>query len=166
MNAVDIAIISIIAISSLFGLWRGFIKEVLSLVSWVAALVLARLYSDPLSEMLARFIENSGARYVTAFVIIFVAVMMFGTLINVLVSKLVSITGLNVVNRIFGGVFGIVRGGVIVMVILFITNVFVSETLLWQESKLVPYGMSAIEWSRVYIEDLGGVSTQTPVESI
>lgn len=166
MNAIDIAIISVIAISSLFGLWRGFVKEILSLVSWVAALVLARLYSDPLSEMLVPLIDSSGARYVTAFVIIFVAVMMIGTLINVLVSKLLSVSGLNVVNRIFGGGFGIVRGAVIVMVILFITNVFVSETLLWQESKLVPYGMSAIEWSRVYIEDLGGVSTQAPVESI
>jgi len=166
MNAVDIAIISVIAVSSLFGLWRGFVKEILSLVSWVAALVLARLYSDQLSEMLVPLIDSSGARYVTAFVIIFVAVMMIGTLINVLVSKLLSVSGLNVVNRIFGGGFGIVRGAVIVMVILFITNVFVSETLLWQESKLVPYGMSAIEWSRVYIEDLGGVSTQAPVESI
>jgi len=166
MNAVDIAIISVVAISSLFGLWRGFVKEVLSLVSWVAALVLARLYSESLSEMLVPLIENSGARYVTAFVIIFVAIMMVGTLLNVLISKLLNITGLKVVNRLFGGVFGIARGAVIVMVILFITNVFVSETLLWQESKLVPYGMQAIEWSRVYIEDLGGVSTPTSVESI
>lgn len=166
MNAVDIAIISVIAISFLFGLWRGFVKEILSLVSWVAALVLARLYSDSFSEMLAPFMDNSGARYVTAFVLIFVAVIMVGTLINKLISKLLSVTGLNVINRVFGGVFGIIRGGVIVMVILFITNVFVSEHLLWQESRLVPYGMSAIEWSRVYIEDLGGVSTQAPVQSI
>ncbi len=164
MNAVDIAIISVTGISCLFGLWRGFIKEVLSLVSWVAALVLARMYSETVSELMSGVISNEGARYVTAFVLIFVAVMLIGTLITSLFTKLLSATGLSFVNRLFGGVFGIARGAVIVLVILFITNVFVSETALWQESQLIPYGMSAIDWSRTYIEEMGGIEVpgQTP----
>lgn len=157
MNAVDIAIISVTGISCLFGLWRGFVKEVLSLVSWVAALLLARIYSETFSETLAGVISNEGARYLTAFVLIFIAVMMIGTLVNSIISKLLSATGLNFVNRLFGGVFGIVRGAVIVLVILFICNIFVSETALWQESQLIPYGMSAIDWSRTYIEGMGGL---------
>jgi len=159
MNAVDVAIISVTVLSCLFGLWRGLIKEVLSLVSWVAALVLARLYSDTVAEMLVGVVANEGARYITAFVVVFIAVMMVGTLINKLMSKLLNITGLNFINRLLGGVFGVARGVVIVLVVMFIANVFVSETPLWQESQLIPHGMSMIEWSRTYIEDLGGVST-------
>lgn len=165
MNAADIAIISIIVVSCLFGLWRGLFKEVLSLLTWIAALLLSRLYSETVSAMLAGVIENSGARYVTAFVVIFVFVMMIGTLINHLVSKLLNVTGLKLVDRLFGGFFGVARGAVIVLVILFITNIFVSETALWQESRLIPYGMSLIEWSRTYIEDLGGVSAPVSTNS-
>ena len=158
MNAADIAIISVTVVSCLFGLWRGLIREVLSLVTWIAALLLSRLYSETVSGMLAGMIENEGARYVTAFVLIFVVIMMIGTLINHLMSKLLNVTGLKLADRLLGGFFGIARGAVIVLVILFITNIFVSETALWQESRLIPYGMSLIEWSRTYIEDLGGVS--------
>ena len=165
MNAADIAIISVTAISCLFGLWRGLIKEVLSLLTWIAALLLSRLYSETVSAMLVGMIESSGARYVTAFVLIFVVVMMVGTLINHLLSKLLSVTGLKLVDRLLGGFFGIARGAVIVLVILFITNLFVSETALWQESRLIPYGMSLIEWSRTYIEDLGGVSAPVSTNS-
>jgi membrane protein required for colicin V production len=158
MNAVDAAIISVTFISCLFGLWRGLIKEVLSLLTWIAALLVARVYSEPLSNSLAGMIESSGARYVTAFAIIFVLVMMTGTLINHLMAKLLTVTGLKLVDRLAGGVFGIARGVIIVLVILFITSVFVSENPLWQESALIPYGMSLIDWSRLFIEDLAGVN--------
>ena len=165
MNAADIAIIGVTVVSCLFGLWRGLIKEVLSLVTWIAALLLSRLYSETVSGMLVGMIENDGARYVTAFVLIFVVIMMIGTLINHLMSKLLNVTGLKLADRLLGGFFGIARGAVIVLVILFITNIFISETALWQESRLIPYGMSLIEWSRTYIEDLGGVSAPVVMNS-
>lgn len=60
-------------------------------------------------------------------------------------------------DRLLGGVFGIARGLIIVLVIMFVSSVFVSETALWQESKLVPYGMTMIEKSRVFIGDLDSV---------
>ena len=159
LNQVDIAILIITVLSSLFGLWRGFIKEMLSLLSWVAALLVARVYSEYLSEMMSGMIENSGLRYVTAFAVLFVAVMMVGTLINFLLSKVLGVSGLKFADRLLGGVFGIARGLIIVLVIMFISSVFVSERALWQESKLVPYGMSMIEKSRVFIGDLDSVDS-------
>lgn len=162
MNAIDAAIVSVTVISCLFGLWRGLVKEVLSLLTWIAALLVARIYSEPAAGLLSNMIDSSGARYVTAFAIIFVLVMMTGTLINHLMSKLLSVTGLKLVDRLLGGVFGIARGVIIVLVIIFIASVFVSETVIWQESTLIPHGMAMIEWSRLFIEDFGGVSTGVP----
>jgi membrane protein required for colicin V production len=162
MNEVDAIILVIIGLSCLFGIWRGLVKEVLSLVTWIAALTLARLYSGVLADFMGNLISNESARYVTAFAIVFVLVVMTGTLVNHLISKLLTITGLKLVDRLLGGVFGVVRGSVIVIVILFITGVFVNETPQWQDSQLIPYGLSLIEWTQLYI-DIDDVNSVEPV---
>lgn len=157
-NQVDIVILIITVLSSMFGLWRGLIKEVLSLLTWIAALLVARVYSEPLAGLMTGMIENDGIRYVTAFAMLFVTVMMFGTFLNFLMSKLLNVTGLKLADRLLGAVFGVARGVIIVLVILFVTNMFVSETELWQQSQLIPYGMDMIEKSQVFIGDMNSVS--------
>lgn len=158
MNGVDAAILVVTTLSCLFGLWRGLVKEVLSLLTWIAALLVARVYSGVLSGFLINVIESSSARYVAAFAMIFVVVMMLGTLLNHLMSKLLTVTGLKLADRLLGGVFGIARGVIIVLVILFISTLFLSETEQWQQSTLIPYGLSMIEWSRIFIGDMNSVN--------
>ena len=157
-NQVDIVILIITVLSSAFGLWRGLIKEVLSLLTWIAALLVSRVYSEPLAGLMTGMIENDGIRYVSAFAILFFIVMMFGTFLNSLLSKLLSVTGLKLADRILGAGFGVARGVIIVLVIMFIASMFVSETELWQQSQLVPYGMDLIERSQVFIGDMNSVS--------
>ena len=157
-NQVDIVILIITLLSSIFGLWRGLIKEVLSLLTWIAALLVSRVYSEPLAGLMTGMIQNDGIRYVSAFAILFVIVMMLGTFLNFLMSKLLNVTGLKLADRLLGAVFGVARGVIIVLVILFVTNVFVSETELWQKSQLIPYGMDLIEKSQVFIGDMNSVS--------
>ena len=157
-NQVDIVILIITVLSSAFGLWRGLIKEVLSLLTWIAALLVSRVYSEPLAGLMTGVIENDGIRYVSAFAILFVIVMMFGTFLNFLMSKLLNATGLKLADRLLGAGFGVARGVIIVLVIMFIASMFVSETELWQQSQLVPYGMDLIEKSQVFIGDMNSVS--------
>jgi membrane protein required for colicin V production len=157
-NQVDIVILIITVLSSAFGLWRGLIKEVLSLLTWIAALLVSRVYSEPLAGLMTGLIENDGIRYVSAFALLFVIVMMFGTFLNFLMSKLLNVTGLKLADRLLGAVFGVARGVIIVLVILFITSMFVSETELWQQSQLIPFGMDLIEKSQVFIGDMNSVS--------
>lgn len=158
MNEVDAAILGVTVVSCLFGLWRGLIKEVLSLLTWIAALLVARVYSQYLAGWLVNMIDSSSVRYVTAFAVIFVVVMMAGTVLNHLMAKLLTITGLKLADRLLGGVFGVARGVIIVLVIVFILSVFVSETERWRQSMLIPYSMAAIEWSRIFIGDLNSVN--------
>lgn len=154
MNEVDVAILFVVGLSSLFGIWRGLVKEVLSLLTWVAALVIARIYSEAFSSFLVNMIDSENVRYVTAFAILFIVIMMLGTLATHLMSKLLTITGLKLLDRLLGGLFGVLRGLIIVLVIMFVSNVFVSETERWQQSILVPYGMDMIDWSQMFIGDL------------
>ncbi len=158
MTQVDALILTVIAISSAFGVWRGFIKEVLSLLSWIAALLVSRVYSESLASMLGNLIDNPSVRYVTAFSVLFVFTIMLGTALNHFMSKLSVVTGLKALDRLLGAGFGVARGTVIVLVVLFISNVFVSGSEWWQQSTLIPYGMVLIEESQIFIGDMNAVS--------
>ena len=158
MTQVDNLILAVIAISSAFGVRRGFIKEIMSLLSWIAALLVSRVYSGSLASILENLIDNPSVRYVFAFSVLFVTIIVLGTLINHLMSKLLVVTGLKTIDRLLGAVFGVVRGTVIVLVFLFVLNVFVSESEWWQQSTLIPYGMVLIEESQFFIGDMDALS--------
>ena len=158
MTQVDNLILAVIAISSAFGVRRGFIKEIMSLLSWIAALLVSRVYSGSLASILENLIDNPSVRYVIAFSVLFVIIIMLGTLLNHLMSKLLVVTGLKTIDRLLGAVFGVARGTVIVMVFLFVLSVFVSESEWWQQSTLIPYGMVLIEESQFFIGDMDALS--------
>lgn len=160
LNWVDIVILTITGISFVFGVWRGLVKEVLSLVTWIAALLIARLYSEQLAPSFT-MLDGETTRYVAAFALLFVVTMMLGTLLNHLIGKLLNVTGLKATDRFLGGLFGIARGAVIVMLILFIAGNFVAETAPWQQSLLVPYGLALIEWSTGFIGEPPQLSLPT-----
>ena len=153
MNWIDASILIVTGLSFIFGIWRGLVKEVLSLVTWVAALLVARNSSEVVAELLFNSFDNLTMRYVTAFALIFIGVMMLGTFINFLMSKLLVFTGLRFVDRVLGGLFGIARGVLIVFVGLFFSSFFLSQAEYWQTSKLIPYGQTMIEMSRSFIQD-------------
>ena len=158
MTQVDNLILAVIAISSAFGVRRGFIKEIMSLLSWIAALLVSRVYSVSLASILENLIDNPSVRYVIAFSVLFVVIIMLGTLLNHFMSKLLVVTGLKTIDRLLGAVFGVARGTVIVLVFLFVLNVFVSESEWWQQSTLIPYGMVLIEESQFFIGDMNALS--------
>ena len=54
--------------------------------------------------------------------------------------------------------FGIARGLIIVLFVVFISSVFVSQTEKWQQSVLMPYALVAIEWSRIFINDMNSIN--------
>ena len=158
MTQVDSLILAVIAISSAFGVRRGFIKEIMSLLSWIAALLVSRVYSGSLASILENLIDNPSVRYVIAFSVLFVVIIMLGTLLNHFMSKLLVVTGLKTIDRLLGAVFGVARGTVIVLVFLFVLNVFVSESEWWQQSTLIPFGMVLIEESQFFIGDMNALS--------
>jgi len=153
MNWIDASILIITLLSCIFGLWRGLVREIFSLITWIFALLVARRYSEILANFLFSSFDNITMRYVAAFALIFIIVMMLGTFLNFLLSKLLIFTGLKFVDRLMGGVFGIARGVIISVIGLFISSFFFSQAQIWQESKLIPYGQTMIEISRTFIQD-------------
>jgi len=67
LNAADWTIISVIGISLLISLLRGFVKEALSLVGWILAFIVAMVFSDHLASLLSGSIEDDTGRTIVAF---------------------------------------------------------------------------------------------------
>jgi membrane protein required for colicin V production len=138
---VDIIILAIIGVSCLLGVFRGLVKEALSLAFWIGAAILASVFSGALAAQLAGTIDNPIARQVAAFILIFVFTVFAGGLISNLISKLMSRAGLGGVDRGLGALFGIIRGVVIVTVIVMLTAQLEMTRAIYGESILTPYIM-------------------------
>jgi len=147
MTGIDIGILVIIAISTIISVIRGFFTEAVSLLTWVAALVIATLYAHQFGNLFRVHIEHDLARGVLAWMILFVGTMIIGGLINYLFSKLRAGVQLGAMDRVVGLFFGFLRGVLIVVLIVmaahldFFTSLRDSE--VWHESKLLPYHVRA-----------------------
>jgi len=158
LHWVDVCILMITGVSCMFGLWRGFVKEVLSLLAWIVALLIARVYSDDMAPMLGGWIASESMRTVFAFAVLFIATLIVGAMLNHLVSKLIAISGLKLTDRLLGGVFGIARGVVILMVFIYFGSSFFATEPWWAESRFIPYGIDLLEITRVYVTDVGDIT--------
>jgi membrane protein required for colicin V production len=144
----DYAILGIIALSIVVGLWRGFIKEVFALAVWIAALWLAFQFSGALAELLEETVELPSARSALAFTGIFIGVLLVGALLTFLLGKLVKGTGLDGTDRLLGAVFGAVRGLALVLLLILVTGFTpLPQDPWWQESRGIRALLPAAEWA-------------------
>lgn len=156
MNWADWTILTIIAVSSLFSLKRGFVREALSLVTWVSAFIVARLFSQSLAVLLESYIETPSVRLVAAFAILFIATLIVGVLVNKLVGALVDATGLSATDRILGIGFGAARGGLIIVAIVALIGMSPAVNDRWfRESQLIPHFVLMEAWTKDVAGEVG-----------
>lgn len=143
MNWADWVIIAVLGFSALISAVRGFIKEALSLVIWLTAAILASIFHDDLALWLVDVISTPSLRMLTAWAVLFIAILIIGGICSYLLGKLVEATGLTGTDRLLGVLFGITRGLIIIMVVLIVlTEILpVAEDTWWQESRLIGFFM-------------------------
>jgi len=78
MNWADWTIVAIVGVSALLSLWRGLIKEALSLVIWVVAFIVSTMFSDSLAFMLSDIITTPSLRHMVAMALLFAGTLMVG----------------------------------------------------------------------------------------
>lgn len=140
MHWADIAVISIIGLSVLISLFRGFVKEALSLVTWIAAVGIAMYFSSRLAAYLPLSIESSTARIAIAFFALFIVTLIAGAMINYLISQMVDKTGLSGTDRLLGVLFGIARGGLIVALLVLLAGLTnMPKESWWQSTRTLPF---------------------------
>lgn len=144
---IDYIIIAIIGFSIIVSLLRGFVREVMSLVSWICAFLVASHFYPYLANYLTQ-IESPYIRNGSAIAILFIATLIVGAIVNYTIGQLVDKTGLSSTDRVLGACFGLLRGVLIVAVLLFFVDNFTnfSQSELWKESKLIPHFGFIVEW--------------------
>ncbi|WP_372737544.1 CvpA family protein [Neptunomonas sp.] len=156
MNWADWAILGIVGISGLFSIKRGFVREALSLLTWVTAFIIARLFTDALATVLADYIQTPSFRIASAFAILFIMTLIVGALVSNLVSLLVQATGLSGTDRILGMGFGLARGALLVVVLVaLLGGTPAVQDAWWQESQLIPHFVLMEAWSRDVATEVG-----------
>lgn len=118
-------------LSLLVGLWRGLVFELLSLAAWLAAFGAAQWLAPVVAPKLPMLGAGEPLRYAAAFALTFVAAIFAGGLLAVLVKKLVTVVGLAPFDRALGGIFGLVRGLVVLLVTAVIVGLTPLKTELW-----------------------------------
>jgi len=151
MNSIDIIILAILFVSTAISFLRGFVKEVLSLAIWVAALWVSIHFSVHVAILLEAQIQNESARFIAAFIGLFVATLIVGSLANVLFSQLIKKTGFSGTDRMIGLIFGFVRGGLIVSVVVMIVSMTsIPQEVWWKESILLAHFQEFANWMESY----------------
>lgn len=167
LNWVDYIIIGIFSFSILAGLFRGLIREVIALITWISAFVVSGYFANDLAQ---KFTGGSGqqspfsssainsmgfntAKSVSlisvsvSFVLLFILTLVIGSLINYFISRAVDAGGISIGNRLLGGVFGLLRGFLINLVIIFLVQLSpLSQQPIWTSSQFVTAFQPAVKW--------------------
>jgi membrane protein required for colicin V production len=115
-NLTDAAVVVIILLSGVFALFRGFVHELLAVVSWVGAAV-ATLYTFPFAQPYARkLISVPLVADVGAGMLIFLVVLIALSILTRMVSKRVRDSAFGPLDRSLGLVFGFLRGAVLICI--------------------------------------------------
>ncbi len=114
-TTLDGIILVVLLLSMALGGWRGLVYEVLSVLGWIAAFVVAQLYASTTGHLLPMSGASDALRYAAGFVITFIASAFAAGLLAWLAKKLIETVGLRPVDRTLGALFGLMRGAVILL---------------------------------------------------
>ena len=152
MQGADLIIVAVIGVSVIIGAVRGFVREAVALITWLVAIWVAWRFSGFLHPYLGGVLETPEQKAWLARGIVLLVVLLIGSLIGALLSWLTrTAAGLSILDRVFGFVFGLTRGVVIVGF-----GALLGQTLQlehepwWKHSKLAPYAANIASWLESY----------------
>lgn len=135
LNTLDWIFLAVLLLSFALGLWRGLVYEVLSLMAWVAAFLLAQWLATDVAQYLPLAGFAEPVRYAFGFVLVFVVVVFVGGLLAWLIKKAVAAVGLRPIDRVLGGLFGLFRGLLILLALaVVVQTTALKSQALWQQS--------------------------------
>ena len=151
MVAADFIILAIIFISVVISLMRGFVKEAFSLAGWLVALWVSMTFSSGMAELFGKSIKDPTLRLLAAFIVLFVLSLVVGAIVNFFASQLVQKTGMTGIDRTIGGVFGFLRGILLVTIIVMLLGLTTLPKESWWDQS---FFMFRFEVVATWLKDL------------
>jgi membrane protein required for colicin V production len=120
VTSFDYAVIAIIAFSALVGWWRGFLYELFSLIGWLAAFIVARTFSGQMVPYVPLAVGTAQLREAAAFAGLFIVTLIAGALFAWFLARLAKFAGLGGMDGKFGAIFGMLRGVLVVIALVWL----------------------------------------------
>ena len=154
MEVADLFFLGLVAISAIIGLFRGLMREALSLVAWVLAFVIAVRFGPMAADYLTPYVSVQSVRMATAYSVLFIAVLIVGAVINFFLGKMVRATGFSGTDRTLGLLFGVARGVVVIVLAIMMARLtVVKDDAWWKESVAIQYLEPWAEKAREWLPD-------------
>ena len=176
VSSFDLITVGFIFVSGLFAYFRGLIKEILLIVNWILAILVAYMVSPLIFDRISQidFImgvlgDSCELMMILSFLIGFTLALIGISFITYRISYLVEVSIFSEVNKVLGLLFGFIRGGLIIIIFLVIYNQVLKTsdtlnfiglsksnliTLLVQERLLDQYPKSIPDWVIRRYDDL------------
>lgn len=140
LTLTDGVLSGILLLSLLVGVWRGLVHELMSLAGWAIAFWAAQWLAEDVARWLPIWREAAAqVRYALSFVLVFVLSLFAAAWVSWLLGKLVATAGLRPVDRSLGGIFGLVRGLVLLLVLAVVVHLAgMRGEPWWQQSRMTP----------------------------
>lgn len=141
MSGIDLVVLITIAVSALVSLVRGFVREFVSLATWLSAIAITVLFTSRFATLLPReTIESPTARTAISAATLFIGCMLIGSLVSWLVGRIVAGSRVGLFDRIFGVFFGLARGFLIIALLVLSANLVptLKQETWWRTSLFLP----------------------------
>ncbi len=154
MTLFDYAVIGVILASTLLAILRGLVREILSLVFWVVALAVANHWADQVAVLMPAAISDERLRLIAAFLVLFIGALMIGSIISTLIGIVIRGSGLTVVDRGLGALFGLLRGVAIVLMVVTLGGLTrASQQPWWRDALLAAPCEQAVHTLKPYLPE-------------
>jgi membrane protein required for colicin V production len=154
MTLFDIGVMAILLVSVGLAVWRGLVRELLSLLSWIGSFWIAREFTVIAAGWLPASLTNPGLRLVVAFVGLMLAALLVFSLLTLLLVHLVKVAGLKASDRTLGAFFGLVRGVAIVVVLVLLGGMTTAPSQPFWRDALLSRPLEAVAlWVKPWFPD-------------
>ena len=139
MTIFDYLVLFVLISSVIISTMRGLVKEILSLLGWVVAFVVANAYGAQLAPLLPELIPGATMRLIVAFAALFLGVRILMGLLTMALASVIEAAGLSLADRGLGGLFGLARGVVIVLAAVILCSMTsIPQQAFWKDAMLSP----------------------------
>ena len=132
--------LGVIVLFAVVSMTRGVIAEAAALVTWIVAFIAAKMLAVPFADVAFTSVEPRALGVAMAFLMVFFGAWLVQRLLRSLLTSAVSAVGLGGINRLLGGVFGVLKAVVLLTVAVMVCSFTdLPHTHAWKESYSIPY---------------------------
>lgn len=148
MSLIDWVMLAAVVFSVALGIWRGLIREVVSLAGWVVGAYLALRHADDLGAVIPLEVEWPVVKIIVAGALILIGCVFVAALAGMLLQWLLSAAKLSGADRALGGLFGLARALLIIgLLVYFAHDTEVARQPFWRQSTVLPQVVAAVRFA-------------------